>query len=166
MIPYSPTDQVELVRVGGDDDAEGRTFYKAVLPSTYLPNAFAAPLSFAKRKKVFFSVCAEMVEDSPIGPAGTLALVVFYRWSSDSTVSVAFDSNQANNTSTASIYRIPGHPVVKGLLLCHHRITPALPLIHSLPLIPQGAGVQEMAVPMWVLPLTSMIRLRLMRLLP
>jgi len=118
-VPFTPTEPVELVRVGGDDDAEGRTFYKAVAPNTYLPNAFAPSVSVMKKRKHMFPVCGELLTDYGELKAGSWILVVFYRWAeADIQTSVVFQTDQTVNRSTAAIYRIPGNPVVARLT--HH----------------------------------------------
>lgn len=114
LLPYSPTDFIDLQRTPGDDDAEGRTFYPSVVPG-YLPNAFAPGLTTPKKHKSFFPVLAELLEDSGVGKKGQLVLVMFYRWCEDGGVSVSFNTNPTQNTSTAAVYRLPGNPLNKSV---------------------------------------------------
>ena len=126
FIPFSPTEPVELVRVGGDDDAEGRTFYKAVPGGSYLPNAFASPLAANKVHKCFFPVLGELLSDQGgVGRKGQWVLVLFIGWvEQTNNIAVAFEPLMTANTSTASVFRITGNPLVKALLTCPLQTTP------------------------------------------
>jgi hypothetical protein len=112
MIPAVPEPQnLILNRDPGDTDAEGRSFFKAV-PAGYIPTVFAPPLTDAKRHKNIVPAICELAADGPIGPKGTLVLVMFSRWASfDRLNSTSFDPDLALNTGTASIYRLKGNPL-------------------------------------------------------
>jgi len=109
-IPYVPEpDASEFTRSGGDVDAEGRTFYKTV-PAGYAPNARGSSLSDPKRHKVLLPVLGELAETTPFGFKGQLVLVTIQRWASfDEENGVYFDSNLADNTTSASVYKIKGN---------------------------------------------------------
>lgn len=111
LIPAVPEPQsLTFVRVGGDIDAEGRSFFNAV-SSGYLPSAFAQPLSDSKRHKNVLPMIAELAADGPIGAKGTLVIVLLSRWAEfDAGDFVGFESDFAANFTTASVYRMKGNP--------------------------------------------------------
>jgi hypothetical protein len=93
----------------GDIDVEGRTYFKTV-PAGYVPNAYAQDLSNPDRHKDVFPMLAELADDSPLGHRGQLVLVLLIRYAIfDSTNGVYFDAVLANNSTTASVFRIKGN---------------------------------------------------------
>lgn len=112
LIPAVPTPQNLVFQRGlGDVDAENRSFFKAV-PAGYIPSSWGQPLSDPKKHKNCLPAICELTADGPIGPKGTLVLVMFSRWAEfDSANKIAFDSNLASNYTTASVYRIKGNPL-------------------------------------------------------
>jgi hypothetical protein len=110
-VPYVPEpDEAWYYRSPGDVDAEGRSFYKTVLTTTYRPNAFGSVLSEPKRHKVLLPIVAELVEDTSFGFQGQLVLVTLQRWASfDDVNGIYFDQSLGDNTTTASVYRIKGN---------------------------------------------------------
>lgn len=115
LVPMvAPPDQFTLTRAPGDVDAEGRSYFKTIPGSTYLPNAFAEPLATPVRHRCVLPVLAELATDSTLGPKGQLVLVLIGSWNArpgigSTTNSVAFDSTLATNFTSASVYRIKGN---------------------------------------------------------
>ncbi len=112
LIPAVPEPQnLVFNRAPGDIDAEGRSFFKEV-PAGYIPSAFSQPLSNPKKHKNCLPMICELAADGPIGPQGTLLLVMMSRWASfDSDNKVAFDPDLASNVTSASVYRLKGNPL-------------------------------------------------------
>ncbi len=112
LVPAVPEPQsLVFIRDGGDVDAEGRSFFKQV-PEGYIPSAFGQPLSDRKRHKNVLPMIAELAEDGPIGPKGTLLVVLLARWSEFGSENfVGFDPDLAQNFTSASVYRLKGNPV-------------------------------------------------------
>ena len=105
-------DPVRFDRTPGDVDIEGRSFFKAIPVSTYLPNAYAPPLSAQKTHKVVLPMIAELTANSTIGNIGQLVLVLLTRWASfDEVNGVWFDPTLAQSTTTASVFRLRGNPL-------------------------------------------------------
>jgi hypothetical protein len=120
LIPGVPSPELlTFIRGGGDIDAEGRTFFNQVERSRgdealrfYIPSAFAQPLSDGKRHKNVLPMIAELAEDGPIGPKGTLVAVLLSRWSEfDAENFVGFDPDLSLNFTSASVYRLKGNPL-------------------------------------------------------
>lgn len=111
FIGYVPApDEALFDRSPGDVDAEGRTFYPVNAPGVYVANAHAQELSDPKRHKVMLPVLAELGVDTAWGFAGQMFMLVLSRWALfDSDNNVVFDANPAQNTTTASVYRIKGN---------------------------------------------------------
>jgi hypothetical protein len=108
MVP-SP-DKLAFSRVGGDVDIEGRTYFKEVPSTEYIPNASAQPLSDPKKHKVVQPMLAELSADTSFGFKGQLVLVLISRWATfDDKNGVGFIANLADNTTSASVYRIKGN---------------------------------------------------------
>lgn len=112
LIPAVPEPQaLTFQRAPGDIDIEGRSFFKAVAEG-YIPSAFAQPLSDSKRHKNVLPMLAELAADGPIGPKGTLVLVLLSRWAPfDPKNFVGFEPELAANFTTASVYRLKGNPL-------------------------------------------------------
>lgn len=112
LIPAVPNPQsLSFIRVGGDVDIEGRSYFKEV-PAGYIPSAFGQPLSDPKRHKNILPMLAELAADGPIGPKGTLLLVLISRWARfDASNSVGFDVTLSQNFTSASVYRLKGNPL-------------------------------------------------------
>ena len=110
-IPMVPApEKLVFNRVGGDVDAEGRTYYKAVPGGEYAPTAFAQPLSDPKKHKVIQPLLAELTADHDFGRKGQLVLVLISRWATfDDENMVGFAPLLVDNTTTASIYRVKGN---------------------------------------------------------
>jgi len=110
-IPMVPApEKLVFNRVLGDVDAEGRTYYKAVPGGEYSPTAFAQPLSDPKKHKVIQPLLAELTADHTFGRKGQLVLVLITRWATfDDENKVGFISTLADNTTTASIFRVKGN---------------------------------------------------------
>lgn len=95
-------------------DQEGRTFYSSIPSSgTYVPNAYAQDLSTPSRHKNILPILAELAEDyAEFGVKGQLVLVLLIRYAAiDEVNSVGFDlaNSAANNTTTASVFRVKGN---------------------------------------------------------
>ena len=112
LVPAVPNPQsLVFDRSPGDIDAENRTYFKEV-PAGYIPSAFGQPLSDAKTHKNVLPIIAEITTDSVIGPKGSLVLVLISRWAPfDAANNVAFDSDLAQNLTSASVYRLKGNPL-------------------------------------------------------
>lgn len=112
LIPAVPNPQsLVLERSPGDIDFEGRSFFKEV-PAGYIPSAFGQPLSDPKKHKNCLPVICELTADGPIGPKGTLLLVMLSRWADfDVDNKVSFDPDLAANFTSASVYRLKGGPL-------------------------------------------------------
>ena len=96
-------------RAPGDTDAEDRTYYKTSA-SSYAPSAAVLPLSDSRRHKNDVSVLAELPADNTFGKKGQLFLVLISRFADvDFENNVGFLTNLADNTTTASVYRLKGH---------------------------------------------------------
>lgn len=110
-IPMVPApDKLVFTRAGGDVDIEGRSYFKEVPTTEYIPNAYAQPLSDPKKHKVLQPMLAELPADTSFGPKGELVLVLVSRWAMfDDQNSVGFLSSLADNTTSASVYRIKGN---------------------------------------------------------
>jgi hypothetical protein len=109
FVPFSPDpDQLTFLRAAGTDiDSEGRTFFKQVSGSVYLPNAYAQDLTDIRRHKNFTAFLAELATSSALGPVGMLVLVLLTRWAENDDVNaVFFDTNLTTNTTSASIFRL------------------------------------------------------------
>jgi hypothetical protein len=111
MIPMVPApDQFDFIRVLGDIDYEGRTYFKSIPANQYVPNSFAQPLSDPKKHKVIQPLLVELVADAGYGMQGQLMLMLITRWATfDEENSVKFLSNLADNTTTACLYRVKGN---------------------------------------------------------
>lgn len=111
LVGYVPNPQEAIFqRLGGDIDAEGRSFYKDVPGSAYLPSAFAKNLKGTKRHRTLLPMVVELAADSTIGRQGQLFLAVLGAWHPFSNVnSIAFDTTLADNYSSMSLYRIKGN---------------------------------------------------------
>ena len=109
FIPPVPEAQsLTLNRDPGDVDIEGRSFFKSV-PVGYVPNAYSQGLSDAKRHRNALPILAELSSDSDLGRKGQIVLVVLNREAIfDSENFVAFDDDLAQNTTTASVFRVKG----------------------------------------------------------
>lgn len=93
-----------------DVDAEGRTFFKSLAGSTYLPNAYGQDLSDPIKHKVVFPFIAELTTSSAMGKKGQLVLVLLARWASfDQINGVFFDSDLSVSTTSASVFRLKGN---------------------------------------------------------
>lgn len=116
VLPFVPApESVTFFRGLGDTDAEGRTFFKTV-PGGYIPNAYAQELSDAKRHKAIVPMLAELGSDSTLGKRGQLVLVLLQRWIRfDEENFVAFNADLTQNTTTASIFRLPGNLLNKRI---------------------------------------------------
>jgi hypothetical protein len=112
LIPAVPEPQnLVFTRVGGDIDAEGRSFFKEV-PVGYIPSAWGQPLSDPKKHQNCLPMICELADDGPIGPKGTLLLVMISRWADfDSENKVGFDPDLAENYTSASVYKLKGSPL-------------------------------------------------------
>lgn len=112
LIPAVPEPQLlTFLRDPGDIDAERRSFFKEV-PAGYIPSAFGQPLSDSKRHKNVLPMIAELDTDGPIGPKGTLVVVLLSRWSEfDPDNFVGFNTDLSANFTSASVYRLKGNPL-------------------------------------------------------
>ena len=108
---YVPNPQEAIFdRLGGDIDAEGRSFFKSVPGGAYVPSAFAQPYRAAKQHRVLLPMIAELAADSTLGRKGQLVLAVFGAiWPTSDTNSIAWDTNLANNYTSLSVYRLKGN---------------------------------------------------------
>jgi hypothetical protein len=112
LVPAVPNPQsLTFLRNGGDVDIEGRSYFKEV-PAGYIPSAFGQPLSDSKRHKNILPMIAELAADGPVGPKGTLLIVLLSRWADfDADNKVGFDPNLGMNFTSASVYRVKGNPL-------------------------------------------------------
>lgn len=115
-VGYVPNPQEAIFnRIGGDVDAEGRSYFKSVSSLTYIPNAFAQPLKVgSKTRRTLLPMLAELQVDSSLGREGQLVMLVlgtYYETSATESWdnAVAFDTNLTNNRSSVSVYRIKGN---------------------------------------------------------
>lgn len=110
-IGYTPNPQeVSFLRVIGNVDIEGRTFFPSVPGGVYIPNAYAQPLTDIKRHRNVLPVLAELSADCPMGYKGQLVLVLLLREAlADKDNKVVFDPVAASNTTVASVFRIKGN---------------------------------------------------------
>lgn len=107
-------DQFSFIRAPGDVDAEGRSYFKELPASTYLPNAFAEPFAAKVRHRCVLPVLAELTADSPLGYKGQLVLMVLNTWiprpaSGEAANAIGFNTNLAQNVGSVSVYRIKGN---------------------------------------------------------
>jgi hypothetical protein len=109
-IPMAPIpEDFSFGRAPGDVDAEGRTYYKTSA-SSYVPSAVSLPLSDERRHKDVVPILAELPADNTFGKKGQLFLLLISRFAdSDSENNVGFLSALADNTTTASVYRLKGN---------------------------------------------------------
>ena len=109
--PAFGADSITFTRTPGDVDSEGRSFFKEIPVSTYLPNAYAPPLASKKMHKVVLPMICELT-GSPVsyGNPSQLVLVLLTRWAAfDDLNGVWFDPTLAQNTTTASVFRLRGN---------------------------------------------------------
>jgi len=114
-VPFTPDPEAVTFNraTSADIDAEGRTFFKSV-PSGYIPNAYAQPLSNPVKHKVFQPMIAEMPLASNYGHKGQLVLILLIRWAVfDEVNGVYFVNDLTQNTTTASVFRIKGNLLSK-----------------------------------------------------
>lgn len=112
FLPMVPNpEEFEFIRLPGDIDSEGRSYYKEVLGApVYPPSASAQSLSEPRRHKVVLPVLAELSEDSTVGKKGQLVLVVISRIADfDDSNAVGFIATLAQNATCASVYRLKGN---------------------------------------------------------
>lgn len=120
FIGYVPNpNEAAFSRVGGDIDAEGRSFYKSVSGANYIPSSFAQPMKVIEKHRTFLPMLAELSADSSFGMKGQLVLLVFGKWYHDQALAIAgpkpaqnaidFDTDLAANITSVSIYRIKGN---------------------------------------------------------
>ena len=103
-------DPDQLTFQGVNTDIEGRSFFNAVPGGFYIPNAYAQDLSNASRHKNFLPMLCELSADSPLGFKGQLVLVLLIRYALfDANDSVNFNSDQTQNTTVASVFRLKGN---------------------------------------------------------
>lgn len=90
-------------------DVEGRSFFPTI-SGGYKPFAVAEVLSDPKKHKNVLPLLCELTADGPVGQKGQLVLVILSRWAVfDDSNSILFDPTAADNTTTASIYRLKGN---------------------------------------------------------
>jgi len=109
-------DQFSFIRAPGDVDAEGRSYFKQIPGSTYLPNAYAESFVTKMRHRCVLPVLAELTADSPLGFKGQLVLMAISMWyaqpgTGDVTNGVAFNSDLSQNFTSVSVYRLKGNPL-------------------------------------------------------
>lgn len=111
FVGYVPNPQeATFERVGGDVDAEGRSFFKEV-PAGYIPNSAGQSLRGGKVHRVVHPFLAELAADSTVGRKGQLVLAVLsgtYLVPEDSN-QIVFNATLANNRASLSIYRLKGN---------------------------------------------------------
>jgi hypothetical protein len=99
-----------LAFTGGSVDVEGRSYFNAVPPGGYIPNAYAQDLSNPDRHKDIFPILAELAEDSLLGYRGQLVLILLLRYAFfDETNGVFFDPILGANSTSASVFRLKGN---------------------------------------------------------
>lgn len=120
FVGYVPNpNQTEFIRTGGDVDAEGRTFYKEVPSSNYIPSSFAQPMKTIEKHRTLLPMLAELAADTAFGMKGQLVLLVFGKWYHDDALNVLgakpaqnaidFDTTLADNFTSVSVFRIKGN---------------------------------------------------------
>jgi hypothetical protein len=109
-IPMAPApEDFSFGRAPGDNDAENRSYYKTSA-SSYAPSAVALPLSDSRRHKNVVPVVVELPADNTFGKKGQLFLVLLSRFADvDIENQVGFLADLADNTTTASVYRLKGN---------------------------------------------------------
>lgn len=110
-IPMVPSpEKLVFNRDPGDVDIEGRSYFKSVPTTEYIPNSYAQPLSDPKKHKVIQPVLAELSADTSYGSKGELVLILVSRWAAfDDVNAVGFVSDLAENQTSASVYRLKGN---------------------------------------------------------
>jgi len=110
QVPVTPAPEaVTFVRSPGAKDIEGRTFFNAS-GTPYYFTGIAQTLSDPKKHKNILAMLCELSADTLLGPKGQLVLVLLSRWAIfDDSNSVGFVTNLANNSTTASVYRLKGN---------------------------------------------------------
>jgi len=110
FVGYVPNPQeATFSRLGGDNDIEGRSFYKDV-PAGYLPSAFAQNFKAKKRHRTLLPMIVELSVDSSVGRKGQLFLAIIGTWHPLSEANfVAYDTTLADNYTSMSLYRLKGN---------------------------------------------------------
>jgi len=110
-VGYTPNPQEAVfTRLAGDVDIEGRSYFPTVPVGTYVPNAYAQPLTDAKKHRNFLPMLAELTADSPLGFKGQLVLILLLREAEfDNQNNVVFDPDPTANTTVATVFRIKGN---------------------------------------------------------
>jgi hypothetical protein len=104
----------QLVFEGVGTDIEGRSYFNAIPAGTYIPNAYAQNLSNANRHKNFLPMLCELTSDSQLGFHGQLILVLLLRYALfDSNNGVFFNSDETQNSTVASVFRLRGNLLKK-----------------------------------------------------
>ncbi len=117
-VPWCPApEQVTFTRNDpGDRDIEDRTFFKSIPGGVYIPNAYGAPLSDPSKHKVLLPAVMELAADGLLGKKGQLVLVVLLRWAVfDTGGNVTISADLTVNTTVASVYRIKGNLINRGI---------------------------------------------------
>jgi hypothetical protein len=121
IVGYVPNPQEAVFdRLGGDIDAENRSYFKSVSGLTYIPNAYAQPLKIgSKTRRTLLPMLAELQADNSFGKKGQLVMLVFGGYyETDSGESwqnaISFDTNLALNTTSVSVYKIKGNLLNRG----------------------------------------------------
>lgn len=113
FVGYVPNPQEAIFeRLGGDVDAEGRSYFKEVPTGVYAPSALAQAFQGGKRHRNSLPFLAELAADSPVGKQGQLVLAVMSTyWEGPQAVNViAFNPDDlSNNFASLSIYKVKGN---------------------------------------------------------
>jgi len=115
FIPFvTAPEAMTFNRANGDIDIEGRTFFKSVPGGGYIPNAFGVSMVNAKRHRNVLPVLAEIASDGLLGASGQLVLVLLLRDAVfDDTNGVFFVNDLTQNRTSAAVFRIKGHPLIR-----------------------------------------------------
>lgn len=115
-VGYVPNPQEAIFnRLGGDVDAEGRSYFKSVPGGAYIPNAFGAPLKIgSKTRRTLLPMLAELQADSTLGKKGQLVMMVFGAYYETASAeswanAIAFDTTLSANVTSVSVFRIKGN---------------------------------------------------------
>jgi hypothetical protein len=109
-LPVVPSPEAfTFTRSSMNVDVEGRSFFPTI-SGNYKPFALAEVLSDPKKHKNVLPILCELTADGPVGQKGQLVLVLLSRWAVfDDSNSILFDPSAADNTTTASVYRLKGN---------------------------------------------------------
>ena len=116
LVPFVPAPEVLIFnRAPTDVDIEDRSYFNAV-PVGYLPNAYGQSLVNTNRHRNMLPILVETSTDGPLGAKGQILLLILVRDALlDGTNGVFFESDQTQNHTSASIFRLKGRPLLRRI---------------------------------------------------